>query len=194
MERFWGGTKAVDFSTWEGKALAAKKVQDRAYVQESLILCDVHWPMQITAANAPDGHVGDPSLESRIYSAITGNNISEEELYLAGEKIFNLQRTVNLLHGWNGRDDDTIMDFYFSEPLREQEVFFNPSGLMPGSQGEIISRIGRVIERDEFKSMMDDYYKLRGWNIVTGFPTPEKLRQLDLKELIPVLKNKTPLT
>ena len=64
--------KAVDFSTYEGKALAAKKVQDRSYAQESLVLCDVHWPMTVTSAENAGGHVGDPTLESRIYSAITG--------------------------------------------------------------------------------------------------------------------------
>lgn len=189
-ERFWGGEKAVDFSTYEGKALAAKKVQDRACVQESLVLCDVHWPMVITAEDAPEGHVGDPSTESRIYSAITGRETSEEELYLAGERIFNLQRSVLLVHGWQGRKDDSILDYYFNEPLRKRDVFFSPEGIMPGPGGNLISRIGAVVERDGFNRMLDDYYALRGWDIDTGFPAAGSLRDLGLDEVLPDLKNR----
>jgi len=179
-ERFWGGEKAVDFSTYEGKALAAKKVQDRAYAQESLILCDVHWPMQVTAADAPEGHVGNPSIESSIYSAVTGNDISEDELYFAGERILNLQRTIHLQHGWNGRNDDIVMEYYFDEPLKKGEVFFSPDGIMPGPNGELLSRLGLTLDRDEYNRMLDEYYQLRGWDKNTGLPTTEKLVELGL--------------
>src|SRR4030042_421925 len=94
--RFWGSEEAVDFSTFAGKALAAKKVQDRSYAQESLVLCDVHWPMVVTSATTPDGQVGAPTMESRIFSAITGKETSEEELNRIGERIFTLQRAILL--------------------------------------------------------------------------------------------------
>ena len=42
---FWGSAAAADFSSYEGKALAAKKIQDRTYAKESLILCDLLWPI-----------------------------------------------------------------------------------------------------------------------------------------------------
>ncbi|MFC1947842.1 aldehyde ferredoxin oxidoreductase N-terminal domain-containing protein [Chloroflexota bacterium] len=186
--RFWGGDKAVDFSTYEGKALAAKKVQDRAYSQESLILCDVHWPMQVTSEDAPEGHVGDPSIESRIYSAITGRETSEDELYLAGERILNLQRAVLLQHGWNGRNDDSVQEYYFNEPLKKGDVFFSPDGIMPGPEGELVSRLGLTLERDEYSRMLDDYYRLRGWDTNTGLPTTEHLNRLGLNEIVPDLE------
>jgi aldehyde:ferredoxin oxidoreductase len=186
--RFWGGDKAVDFSTYEGKALAAKKVQDRAYAQESLILCDVHWPMQVASEDTPEGHVGDPSIESRIYSTITGKDMSEDELYHAGERILNLQRAVHLQHGWNGRNDDIVMDYYFNEPLKKGEVFFSPDGLMPGPDGELISRLGLTLDRDEYDRMLDEYYRLRGWDINTGLPTGAKINELGLNEIIPALE------
>jgi aldehyde:ferredoxin oxidoreductase len=187
-EKFWGGEKAVDFSTYGGKALAAKKVQDRAYAQESLILCDVHWPMQVTAADAPEGHIGDPSIESRIYSAITGNETTEDELYHAGERILNLNRAVHLQHGWNGRNDDTVMDYYFNEPLKKGDVFFSPDGVMPGPEGELISRLGLTLDRDEYNMMLDEYYQLRDWDISTGLLRSEKLIALGLNEIVPALE------
>ena len=186
--RFWGGEKAVDFSTYEGKALAAKSVQDRAYAQESLILCDVHWPMQVTSEDALEGHVGDPTVESRIFSAITGNKTSEDELYHTGERILNLQRMIHLQHGWNGRYDDVVMEYYFNEPLKKGEIFFSPDGVMPGPDGELISRLGLALDRDKYNRMLDEYYRLRGWDTHTGLPTTEKLNELGLNKQVPALK------
>ncbi len=182
--RFWGGPAAADFSTFEGKALAAKTVQDRSFAQESLVLCDVHWPMNLTFADYPDGHIGDPGMESRIYSAITGRETSEEEIYRIGERIANLQRAILLTQGWGGRHGDRLMDYFFSEPLKKGEVFYNPEALMPGPQGKIISREGAVIDRREFEEVKSEYYALRGWNVENGFPTRARLEQLGLQEVI----------
>ncbi|MEE8419598.1 MAG: aldehyde ferredoxin oxidoreductase N-terminal domain-containing protein [Dehalococcoidales bacterium] len=183
-DRFWGGNKAVDFSTYEGKALAAKKVQDRSYAQESLILCDVHWPMNVTSSENPDGHVGNPALESQIYSIITGRETGEEELCRTGERIFNLQRAILLRQGWGGRNGDRILDYYFTHPLEEGEVFFNRDAIMPGPDGKIISRLGTVLDRNEFEEMKSEYYRLRGWDVETGFPTRTRLIALGLSDII----------
>jgi aldehyde:ferredoxin oxidoreductase len=42
--RYWGSVEAGDFTSYLGKALAAKKIQDRSYALESLILCNCRWP------------------------------------------------------------------------------------------------------------------------------------------------------
>ncbi|OGO30800.1 MAG: hypothetical protein A2Z29_03890 [Chloroflexi bacterium RBG_16_56_11] len=181
--RFWGGSGAVDFSTYAGKALAAKKVQDRSCAQESLVLCDVHWPMVVTSAADPAGHVGDSTLESRVYSAITGKEIDEKELNRTGERIYNLQRAILLRDGWAGRPGDKVLDYFFNRPLKQDEVFFNPDAIMPGPGNRIISRLGSVLDRAEFENMKTDYYRLRGWDAVTGFPTRSKLRELGLDDI-----------
>jgi aldehyde:ferredoxin oxidoreductase len=182
-ERFWGGTKAVDFSTYEGKALAAKKVQDRNCVQESLVLCDIHWPMTVTSTGSPEGHVGDPTLESQIFSAITGQETSEQELYRTGERIFNLQRAIQVREGWGGRDGDSVLEYFFTHPLKQGDVFFDPDAIMPGPDGKIISRLGKALDRDGFERMKDDYYRRRGWDIETGLPTGTRLRELGLGDV-----------
>ncbi len=183
-ERFWGGRSAVDFSTYNGKALAAKTVQDRSCAQESLVLCDVHWPMQVTAPGDPSGHVGDPSLESRLFTAVTGRATSADELLVAGERIFNLQRAIQLRQGWGGRNSDCILEYFFTEALRKGDVFFNPDGIMPGPDGVLVSRIGQVLERDKFETMKSEYYQQRGWDVVTGFPTKARLHHLALSDII----------
>ena len=189
-EWFWGGAIAADFSTYEGKALAAKNVQDRSSAQESLVLCDVHWPMQITSDGDPTGHVGDPTLECQIYSAITGKETGEEELLHVGERIFNLQRAIQLRHGWGGRDGDRILEYFFTSPLKKGDVFFNADAIMPGPDGKIISRLGSVLDRDKFEEMKSEYYLLRGWDADTGFPTDATLRLLGLADIISGLETR----
>ncbi len=187
--RFWGGVEAADFSTYNGKAMAAKRIQDRSCVQESLILCDVHWPMQVTSADNPSGHVGDPALESRILSAITGKETTADELLQTGERICNVQRAIHIKLGWGGRKGDRLMEYFFTEPLKEREVFFNPDAIMPGPDGKLISRLGAVLDRDKFEAMKSEYYQLRGWDVSTGIPTVARLKELGLGDMIAGLEN-----
>ena len=73
--RFWGGELAVDFSTYDGKALAAKMVQDRGYSGDCLILC--LWMFPMSDSEYTEDHVGDPTIENRMLSAIIGKQVTE---------------------------------------------------------------------------------------------------------------------
>jgi aldehyde:ferredoxin oxidoreductase len=179
--RYWGGEIAADFSTYEGKALAAKKIQDRVYAKESLILCDLMWPMM--SHNTPGEHVGDPSMENRILSAITGRETDEAALAKIGERVCNLERAIQLRLGWQGRKDDVVLDYFHDEPMKPGEIFFDPEAIVPGPGGEIISRTGCVLDRQKFEEMKTDYYRLRGWDVKTGYPTVAKLNELGLPEV-----------
>ncbi|MBN2238282.1 MAG: hypothetical protein JW712_00790 [Dehalococcoidales bacterium] len=179
--RFWGSEIAGDFSTYEGKALAAKLIQDRQFVKESLILCDFKSPNTVDLSS-PD-HVGDPMLESQVYSAITGIEKTREEMDLMGERIVNVQRAGRMRQGWGGREGDTLMDYLFEEPLTREDLFFNPECLIPGKDGETFSRLEKVVERDEFEKMKDDYYTCRGWDVETGLQTRQKLHELELDDI-----------
>ncbi len=185
-EKFWGGRIAVDYSTIEGKALAAKKIQDRQYVKESLILCDFLWP--ISWVRNLEDHVGDPSLESQVFSAITGKETDEQSLYEVGERIFNLQRAILLREGWGGREGDKLVDYMHELPL--EKVLLNRDCLMLGPNGETISKKGKVLERKDFEKMKDEYYLLRGWDVDSGYPLQSKLKELDLGDVADGLEEK----
>ncbi len=178
---FWGGDTGADFSTYDGKARAAKLIQDRNHAQESLVLCDMRWPMNLEFY--PGGYRGEPTLESQIYSAITGHEVDEAGLYRLGEGIFNLQRAALLRQGWRPERDDTIMDYLFTEPLKEGELFYDPEGRAPGPQGEPISKVGATVDREEFKKMKEEYYRLRGWDAASGLPTRAGLESLGLADI-----------
>jgi len=40
---------------------------------------------------------------------------------------------------------------------------------------------GERLTRDQLKEMLDNYYELRGWDRITGNPTPSKLKELGLE-------------
>jgi aldehyde:ferredoxin oxidoreductase len=180
-DRFWGSEVAADYTTFEGKALAAKKIQDRTYAKESLILCDFTWPM--IWADYAGGHVGDPTLESRIYSAITGKELDETGLNRIGERIFNLQRAILLRQGWEGRKDDILLDYIHREPLKQGEIYFDPECLVLGNNNEVVSKKGSVLKREDFEQMKSDYYELRGWDVESGSPKESTLVGLGLGDV-----------
>ena len=176
-ERFWGSKAAADFTSYEGKALAAKMIQDRQYAKECLILCDYIWPLT-DLPNTAD-HVGDPTLESRLLSAVTGRDIDEEGLYRIGERVFNLQRAILAREGRRGRGSDVLADYCYNLP--QQYDISNPRSQVPGPDGEVVSRKGVVVDGEKFERMKDEYYQLRRWDVATGLQTRQTLEDLDLK-------------
>ena len=62
---FWGSEQAGDYSTYDGKALAAMKIQNRTYTKDCLGLCDFAFP--ITYSFSTSDHVGDPDLDDQLF-------------------------------------------------------------------------------------------------------------------------------
>jgi aldehyde:ferredoxin oxidoreductase len=178
-KRFWGSEIAADFSTYEGKALAGAKIQDRQNAKECLILCDFSWPFYHTPAT--EDHLGDPTLESQICAAVTGRDIDEEGLYEVGARTFNVQRANMAREGHRGREFDTIRDFNFEVGLRGD--YGNPECQVPGENGEAFSRKGMTVDRDEFEKMKGEFYGIRGWDVESGLQTRKSLEDLDLKDV-----------
>jgi aldehyde:ferredoxin oxidoreductase len=180
-KRLWGSKEAADFTSIEGKALASKKAQDRAYVKESMILCDLSW-MKIWSGYFAE-NMEEPALEWQIFSAVTGRDVDEAGLNWLGERNFNMQRAVLLRQGWDGRKDDQLMDYYFNQPLRKNELFCDPECIVPGKDGEIVSKEGAVIDRQDFETLKDEYYELRGWDVESGLPKADTLQEFDMNDI-----------
>lgn len=96
-----------------------------------------------------------------LMEAVTGLTYTPEEIERVGERINNLARAFNVREGFT-RHDDTLPERVMTEPLQ--------SG---ASQGHLISK-------EDLKEMLDEYYTARGWDLETGAPTREKLKELDL--------------
>jgi len=39
------------------------------------------------------------------------------------------------------------------------------------------------LEREQFKPVVDEFYALHGWDAESGWPTRERLRELDLEDV-----------
>ena len=181
--RFWGSEIAADFSTYEAKAEAAVRIQNRQYAKEALIVCDFSWPI-LHSPKTPD-HVGDPSIESQLVTAIIGMEIDEHGLYTVGERLFNLQRAILVREGQIGREQDTLAEFCFTAPLKGD--YGNPECVVPGEDGKSFSRKGMVVDRNAFEKMKDEFYLMRGWDVKTGLQTKSQLAALDLTDVAEVI-------
>jgi aldehyde:ferredoxin oxidoreductase len=78
-----------------------------------------------------------------------------------GERIYNLEKLFNFREGFT-RADDVIPERFFEEPLT------------------VGDKKGAVLTHDQFKTMMDEFYTQRGWDMETSAPKPEKLKTLGL--------------
>ncbi|NQT48335.1 MAG: hypothetical protein HQ578_05110 [Chloroflexi bacterium] len=178
-KRYWGSEAAADFSTNEGKALAAKMIQDRQYAKDCLILCSFLWPI-MDSEFTPD-HVGDPALESRLLSAVTGRNVGEQEISRIGERVFNLNRAILVREGHTGIQDDGLPDAWHAIPVKADIA--NPELLVPGKGDEALCRRGALADKDDFERTRREYYQLRGWDVATGLQTRAKLEDLELEDI-----------
>ena len=177
--KYWGSTEAGDYTSYSGKALAAKKIQDRSYALESLILCNSRWPRIF--AQPGDSQIGGPALASRIFSAVTGRELDETEMERIGERIFNQQRAVMIREGWGGRDGDRLLGYYHDEPL--EYLRYNRECQVIGKDSVLTSRKGEVVKQEEFEKMKSEYYQLRGWDVKSGLQTKNKLEELQLEDV-----------
>jgi len=180
-DRVWGGKKAVDFSTYDGKAKAAFIIQNRQHAKETMVACDWHYPLLDT--DQKEDHLGDPTFIQQLFHAVTGRDMSEDDYLRLGERSFNLQRAIMGREGRAGRKEDTLNEFNFTEPVETSEgVFglFNPDLELPGDGDKIVVRKGKTLDRKEFERMKDEYYFLRGWDVGTGLQKKEKLDELGL--------------
>ena len=96
-------------------------------------------------------------LMAKAIWTVTGWEVDPEELLRIGERITNLERMYNVRLGM-GRADDRLPKRYL-DPLREG-----------ASNGESF----------QLEKMLDSYYEARGWDVLSGIPKPEKLRELGL--------------
>jgi aldehyde:ferredoxin oxidoreductase len=97
---------------------------------------------------------------AKIVSHVTGWNISLAELEKIGERIYNLERLINVNRGIS-RKDDILPYRVMMEPI--------PDG--PAK--------GRCCSKDNLDAMLDTFYQLRGWDR-DGIPTNKKLAELGL--------------
>ncbi|MEM2927229.1 MAG: aldehyde ferredoxin oxidoreductase C-terminal domain-containing protein, partial [Candidatus Bathyarchaeia archaeon] len=154
--RVYGSEKAVDpESGYDWKAQPTIWNQNRDAVKDSLVVCDVIYPLHFTPRT--ESGYGDTSAEARLFSSVTGIPMDEYSLDRAGERIFNLERAIAVREGRRREIDEGLAD-YFRKPDYQ----------------------GISMDWERFRSLLSEYYELRGWDVETGIPTKRKLEELGL--------------
>jgi aldehyde:ferredoxin oxidoreductase len=118
-----------------------------------------------------------PSFEYHMFRLATGMEISEAEFEGMAERIFNLERALQV-RNW---DRSHSVDEQVIPHFARIENWVNPV------LGE-----GVALDRTQFVRLMDEYYTLRGWDVQTGRPTGAKLQELGLADVAKVLAKQEP--
>jgi aldehyde:ferredoxin oxidoreductase len=133
------------------------------------------------------------------HNAVTGRELSTEDIIVQSERVYNYQRVFNIRMGHGLRSNDAIpyrsagpvtVEEYESRADRYDKqlrdiVGFDPQGKGTGEKMAAL----RTYREDQYEKLTDAVYARRGWTS-DGVPTPEKLRELgiDFPEVVEVVK------
>jgi len=155
----------ITYEQPETKAIPAVFHHNRGMLVESLVLCDREHTRVFSMLT--DDKVADTALMSKLLSAATGIETCEQEADLAGERVYNLLRAIDIR--FFGRDRE--VDWSVAETLT-QPAFTD----------------GVALDLEQFAPMLDTYYRLRGWNRANGYPTRAKMDELGLADIADALQ------
>ena len=158
---FEGGLMKIQ-DIYDGAEDQTAWVQHHQCVKNSLPMCEY--------TTMPDLYFHPPAMDVRIFessllSAVTGIDYSPDELWKAGERIWNLRRAIMVLRENRQREDDTLNPYWFQR-------------LAGGAQ-----HLAAPLDKDKWEALKDRYYELCGWNEKNGRPTRSGLEELGLSSV-----------
>ena len=153
--------KVDRFKAEKGRGKLVKDSEDVYALIDSLIVCK----------NAKGTFYKELADLAKLYTLVTGYEMTPQELSLAGERINNLARLINIREGLS-RKDDTLPWKVMNQPIPDD----GPAK-------------GAVVTQDELNLLLDDYYEARGWT-PRGVPTKDLLKKLGLEEFSSIIKGK----
>jgi aldehyde:ferredoxin oxidoreductase len=177
-QRVYQSPDAVDpYSSYRGKAYPAY-FQTLHSVIKDCVPVDAHFPL-IYRQSAPDGYwrlddiegVGElegPSVEYHLFTAGTGVSWSEDDFERAASRVHTLERALQVRYWGRDRRTDLMVLPYFEQAELYQSSFHD-------------RRHG--LDRQQFKPVVDEFYALHGWDMENGWPTRDRLRELDLEDV-----------
>ena len=136
----------------EEKVRYAWITQKMFSIADVLCLCQFDW--------GPAWELYGPEHLPAMVKAVTGWDVTLDELLLAAELRINMMRAFNAREGFNRTDD-----------LLPAKVHLPKVG---GASD------GVAVTVDELEAAKDAYYRLAGWDVTTGNPGREKLEELGL--------------
>ncbi len=134
-----------------------------------------------------------------VYSAVTGTEVTNQDLVDMSERVYNLQRVFNIRLGYGLRDHDAI-PYRSAGPVTEEEYKSRVErydkqlrewlDLDPEEMTiEEKMKTHREYRMGRYEKLIDAVYERRGWNN-NGVPTVEKLKALgiDYPDIVAVVE------
>ena len=153
LKKIYGGPVSNQYTSYKGKGRMVWWHELLNAVCDALGVCRF-----LTAFSSPHGL--QYTQFSRLITLATGLKLKPREIRGVGERIYTLERMMLVKEGLS-RKDDTLPKRYFDEPI--------PAGPAKGA----------VITRDGFDRMLDEYYRLHGWD-ANGIPLKKTLNRLEI--------------
>jgi hypothetical protein len=175
-QRVYGRADTLDaLSGYEGKAIPAAYHAVRSVMKDCLPTDDQVFPLiysdhfedRFSRVADPDGSglIDGPDVDAAILRAGTGLDWDTAAFEQAAERVLNLERAITIRHWGRTRamDERVIASFEYDEDRVNPEL-----------------GVRKKLDRDQFLPVMDEYYRLRGWDVEMGWPTEERLESLGL--------------
>lgn len=173
-EEVWGGADAIDQNKNytpmnEHKANFAWWSVVTDVLHDSLTVCNWVWPMTMSPTKARD-YRGDLDLEAKFFKAVTGEDVTTDDLYKAGEKIITLQR-CNTMRGMGTDDFRNVHDTVTKWP------FTKDPDIQPFTAGT------DKMEANDWQTALTMFYKRFSWDEQKGCPTAEYLDENGMSDV-----------
>ncbi len=153
MRKITGDEKYIGGTVLDKRAEIVRWHEDIYAVTDALGLC----AFATTAAYGID-----EEKAALLFRYATGIEMAPDEIMEAGRRIVTLERCFNVREGL-GRKDDT-----------------SPWRMMQERQGDLEQVQDPILPQDKLDTMLDEYYRLHGWDPESGRPTEATLKRLGL--------------
>lgn len=145
-------------------------------LHDSLTLCNWVWPMTMSPTKARD-YRGDLDLEAKFMKAVTGEDVTTEDLYKMGAKITTLQR-ANTARGMVGANGQMGTDDFRNvhDVVTEWPFTMDPDI-------EVFTEGTNKMDKEDFQTALTMMYECFGWDPELGCPTAECLDYYDMPDV-----------
>jgi aldehyde:ferredoxin oxidoreductase len=171
-EKVWGDPELLQ-PTFENKSPVAIWSQNQHMLIDSLTMCDFAFPQLVRPFNTREEWEqaeeidGDLDIDLRLLNAVTGQGFTREDLTRFATRGFTFERML-LARAGRHRGMEESLAPHFQLPCRDD---------------------GTLVDAAGFSRILDEYYGARGWDLATGWPTPQSLAALGLESAIPEMES-----
>jgi aldehyde:ferredoxin oxidoreductase len=162
-QKLFGSPHVGERSSYEGKAEAVIWQEKLKAVVDMMGLC--YYTSMWT-----DLDLLGPEDHAALFRSATGLSLSADDLMRIGQRLHNVEKAFNTLHAGFSRPDDFLPARFYEEPVKSGPY------------------AGEVLDKDQWSRMLDQYYRLEGWNPATGLQTEACLKGMGLGGVAEELK------